>query len=884
MATPVISTKLFVPPQRPRSVPRSRLVTRIDVGRAAGRRLTLVSAPAGFGKTTLLSAWIADLQEREPSTRVAWLSLDAGDNDPSRFLDHLLAALDASTPESGAPSPESVIAELINEIGEHPHPSVLILDDFQTIEAETVRHAVGSLIEHRPSNLHIVIASRSDPLLPLARLRGSGDLTELRASDLRFTAGEAAAFLNEMMGLELSTASITALEQRTEGWIAGLQLAALSMRERADVTGFIAAFTGSNRFVIDYLGEEVLQLQSPEVRNFLLQTAFLERMSAPLCDAVTGRTDSAVMLEALERDNLFVVPLDDERHWYRYHNLFADVLRARSMREDPDRVSVLHRSASAWHEQNDLLEPAIEHALAATDFARAAHLIERALPVLRKRRRGPALLTWLAALPDEATSALPLLSAFVAWSLLESGDLDGAQRKLDEAESALNAPEGHASAPGEELDTLPVTIAAYRAALAQGRGDVDGTERHARRALELTAADDHLGRGAGGGMLGLAQWARGDLEAAVPTFTAAIADLERAGHLPDAISSMVLLADMLVAQGRRRAARTTLDRAVVLARNHGEQSMVDLLVSLGELSSGDGDQHAAVEHLRAAEAPGIQPAMPENAHRWPVAMARVLVAEGDHEGALRQLDEAERRHVRGYAPDIRPIHAQRARVWIAQGRLADAAHWTDECGIAPDDELGYLREFEHITLARLLIARFRSDGRKESITEVGQLLERLLVAAAAGGRGASVTEVLVVQAMAFEAEGRRSDAHASIAPVLVVSQTEGYVRLLLDEGEPMVALLEATSPTTLSRLVGASRRLQAAGRVAGHATPGSEQLSERELTVLRLLATELSGPQIARELFVSLNTLRTHTKHIFTKLAVNSRPAAVRRAHERGLV
>ncbi|MFA4841649.1 MAG: LuxR C-terminal-related transcriptional regulator, partial [Agrococcus sp.] len=406
--------------------------------------------------------------------------------------------------------------------------------------------------------------------------------------------------------------------------------------------------------------------------------------------------------------------------------------------------------------------------------------------------------------------------------------------------------------------------------------------QHARRALAAAGPDDHLGRGAGGGLLGLALWAKGDLAGAVPTFAAASESLELAGHVADAVSSAVVMADMLVAQGRRRAAWAALERAVRLASSHGEQSTVDLHVSMSELRREEDDLAAALEHLHAASVHRSHPAVPENAHRWFVAMARVEEARGDLDAALVLLDEAERRYLRGYFPDVRPITAMRARVWIRRGELDKASAWIDEQGVAAADEPRYLDEFAHITLVRLLIARFRSDGRAGALTDASLLLERLLDAADAGGRGGSAAEILVLQSLVFDAQGKTSRAQQSLQRALAHAEAEGYRRLFADEGAPMARLLEtAARDGKLPRQLRSLRRAPAA---VADATGAAEQLSERELTVLQLLTTELSGPQIARELFVSLNTLRTHTKHIFGKLAVNSRPAAVRRAREKGLI
>src|SRR6266853_5438825 len=404
MPTPILATKLYRPRLRPNVVSRPRLLERLNEG--LHRKLTLIAAPAGFGKTTLVSEWVEGIERP-----AAWLSLDEGENDPARFLTYLVAALQtiAATIGEGAlgvlqspqpPPSESILTALLNEITTLPDHFVLVLDDYHVIDAKPVDMALAFLVEHLPPQMHLVIATREDPQLPLARLRARGHLTELRATDLRFTASEAAGFLTQVMGLSLSTEDIAALEDRTEGWIAGLQLAALSMQGHPDVPGFIRAFAGDHRYIVDYLVEEVLQRQPEPVRSFLLQTAILDRLHGPLCDAVTGQEEGNARLEALERGNFFVVPLDDKRHWYRYHHLFAEVLSAHLLAEQPDQVATLHRLASEWYEQHGLAADAIRHALAAADFARAADLVELALPAMRRNRQEATVLDWLKALPD----------------------------------------------------------------------------------------------------------------------------------------------------------------------------------------------------------------------------------------------------------------------------------------------------------------------------------------------------------------------------------------------------------------------------------------------------------------------------------------------------
>jgi LuxR family maltose regulon positive regulatory protein len=834
--------------------------------------------------------------------------LDEADNDPSRFLTYVVAALESAESDVGSEAmsllngasafpADAALTALINDVAMAQRRIVLVLDDYHVIDATPVHEAVGFLLDHLPPQFHLAIASRSDPRLPLARLRSRGDLTELRATDLRFTPDEAVDFLNGSMGLGLSTNDIAALETRTEGWIAGLQLAALSLRQHENHAGFISGFTGSHRFVIDYLVEEVLQHQPDRVRSFLLRTAFLDRLTGPLCDAVTGLDGGTAMLAALERDNLFVVPLDDQRQWYRYHHLFADVLRSRVLLEEPGWVRALHAAASEWYERNGFADDAVRHALAAEDFGRAAGLIERALPVARRSRDDTLLLGWLTTLPDDLVRGRPVLSVVRAWSLLVSGDFDAVEPWLDEAERGLpralstsvqpGSTAATTSVQGGELRMLPMTVAIYRASLAQARGDIPGTAEHARHALELSEPGDHLERGAAAGLLGLASWASGDLETAVRTFSLAATGLHAAGNLADELSSMLVLADMQIARGRLQQARRTYERALDLATAHRQlRATADLHVGLAELLREQGDLNAATRHLETSRAQGEHASLMENRYRWFVAMARVRAAESDHDGAIELLGEAERRYVPGFFPDVRPIPAVKARIRIWQGRLPEAVEWSRERGLSAADDLSYLHEFEHLTLARLLLAEHRVHGGQAAVRDAVVLLERLLTAAEASARAGSVNEILVLQALAHEAQGHRAQALLCLERALTQARPEGYVRLFLDEGPPMVALLRvAARHGTTSDDV---RRLLLSPS-AGHTAPAvaeplTQSLTRRELEVLRLLKTELSGPEIARELFVSLNTLRTHNKHIFGKLEVSSRPAAVRRAEERGLL
>ncbi|MEU4293587.1 LuxR C-terminal-related transcriptional regulator [Kribbella sp. NPDC026596] len=882
MSTAVLATKLFPPARRTELVARPRLAGRLDATLNREHRLTLVSAPAGFGKTTLLSDWAAGQE------RVGWLSLDEGDNDLSRFLAHLWAALagtgldlDPTALEPSAAALTTVVNELVRA---GPDTSrLLVLDDYHVIESPEVHQAMTFLLDHGPDQFHLLIATRSDPPLPLSRLRSRGQLTEVRATDLRFAPAEAREFLNEAMGLHLAEADVQALEGRTEGWIAGLQLAALSLRGVSDVAEFVEAFTGSNRFVIDYLVDEVLTRQGSEVRDFLLRTSILDRLTGPLCDAVTGGSYGAQMLADLDRGNVFLVPLDAERSWYRYHHLFGDVLRARLMAEHPEQLPALHRAASAWYASHQLVADAVRHALAAGDHDRAAYLVEEALPEMRRARQDNLLLSWSRSLPDDVVKRSPVLSIMSGWSRMMAGDLDGMERRLDDAEAALAAGAQDPTlaarwADTEDLRTAPATLWVYRAALAQARGDVLATVLHARRALDLAGADDHFVRGAAAGFLGLAAWAAGDVQEALSTFSDAVRSLHAAGNLVDELDSTVVLGDMWLSAGRPGRARRLYEQGLATATGAGEpypRATADLHVGLAERDRELDDLVGAEAHLETAQVLGERGSITENRHRWYVAMAQVRTATGDYASARQLLDQAAALYRPGSYPDVRPIGALRARVDIAAGDLIAAQEWADDHAIT--DDVSFLREYEHLTLVRLRLAGHQSAA------EVLALLDRLQ-AAADRTRAGSLLEIGMLRALAHHALGHRSEALAELNDALSQApEPDGYARLFLDEGAPMLALLHEASDSEYDVLRRHARRLLKGAAPSGRGAL-ADPLSERELDVLRLLDSELTGPEIARQLFVSLNTLRTHSKRIFTKLDVNTRAAAVRRGHELGLL
>ena len=692
MPIALLETKLYVPRPRRGLVLRPRLSERLDRGTAS--KLMLVSAPAGFGKTTLLTEWLAaGLASPADERLAAWLSLDRGDNDPASFWTYVIAALRTVASGVGesalalldAPQPppiETVLTTLLNDLGAVAGEVVLVLDDYHVIDAREVQDAMAFLLDHLPPRLHVVIASRTDPALPLARWRVRGELAEIRAAELRFTPDEAAAYLNEMMGLRLTAQDVAALEGRTEGWIAALQLAALSMQGRDDVAGFIAGFAGDDRYVVDYLAEEVLARQPDRVHTFLLQTSILGRLSGPLCDAVTGQDGGKAMLETLDRGNLFLVPLDDRRRWYRYHHLFADVLQARLHDEQPGQVPDLHRRASAWYEQNGEQPEAVRHALAAGDFERAAGLAELAIPAILRTRQEAKLRGWLEVLPDEVVQARPVLSVYFAGALLMSGELEGVEDRLRDAERRLEPATGDRAEPlvpsaemvvadEEEYRRLPATIELYRAGQALARGDAPGTVRHAQQAIELAREDDHLSRASAAALLGLVYWGSGDLEAGHRAYSACVEGLRRAGHIADTFGCSIALADIRSTQGRLGEALRTFEQALQLAGEQGGSVLrgtADMYVGMSEIACERDDLHGARQLLLRSQELGEHTGLPQNRYRWRVAMARVAQAEGNLAGALGLLDEAERHYVSDFFPNVRPVPALRARVWIAQGR------------------------------------------------------------------------------------------------------------------------------------------------------------------------------------------------------------------------
>ena len=890
MAGPLLETKFHLPTPHGRLVPRPRLSEQIE--HAASATLTLVSAPAGFGKTTVMS----ELASRPAGALIAWLSLEPSDNDPVTFWTYVIEAVDRAAPGvvtaarsnlGGAGiTVEAAVTMLLNGLIEAESDLVLMLDDVHVIESPAIHEQLGYFLEHLPARVHVVMGTRADPAIPLARLRARGSLVEIRASDLRFSPAEAALYL-EAMGLALTEDDVATLEGRTEGWIAALQLAALSLRGRVDTSEFIAAFAGDDRYIVDYLAEEVLRRQPARIRDFLLKTSILSRFTGSLADAVTAGEDGAATIETLDRGNLFVVALDSQRRWYRYHHLFAGVLQAHLTAEMPSDVPILHRLASDWFERHGDRSSAVEHALRAADPERTAELVELAAVEMRQYRREATLRRWLTAIPPDVLARRPVLAVGLAGSTLSANEVDRVDELLTEAERRIAAGEPVVIIDEGERRRLPAMIELYRAALSKLQGDLEGNVAHARRVLELVDEDDDIGRGGAETFLGLAAWGTGDLDQGFEWYAKGMASLERGGLLTDVVGAGIVGADIRLAAGRLTDAMRIYEDGLARATRTQPplRGVTDMHTGLAGIVYQLGQLDEAQAHLDAGRSLGDELGFPREPYRWRVVQARILQARGDIDAALPLLEEAERLYLSEFSPDIHPVPAIRTRMLIAHGRHAEARAWAQRAGVSPADELTYVREYEHTTLARLLVAE-AADGGTESLPAALALLERLLTAAEQGRRDGSRLEILVVQALARHAAGDRVGAFAALDAAVHIAEPEGYVRVFLDEGPAMTQLLKAATrrsngPTYLQELVRGATEPALRSPLSQELV---EPLSERELEVLRLLRSDLDGPEIARELVVSLNTLRTHTKNIYAKLAVGSRRAAVRRAEELELI
>jgi LuxR family maltose regulon positive regulatory protein len=925
----LLETKLFIPPARPGLVARPRLIERLNQGLT--RKLTLISAPAGFGKTTLLAGWFQTIQRSD--VHLAWISLDEGDNDAARFLAYLVAALQPVAPplrqamallhSPQSPSTETILTAVINAIAGADSHFILALDDYHAVRAQAAHAALAFLIEHQPPNLHLVVATRADPPLPAARLRARGQLVELHQSDLRFTAQEAAEFLSRKMGLGLSNEEVATLATRTEGWIAGLHMAALALQLVSapdSVTGveqFIRHFSGSNRFILDYLAEEVLHRQPAAVQDFLLKTSILDRLSASLCDELMGdwelvnwglgnwetelpnyqftnlpiyqstslpiyqstnyQSTSQAMLDYLERANLFVVPLDDRREWYRYHRLFADLLRQQLGLSMRGQVEGLHRRASAWYETHDFAEEAIEHALEAGDLERAAGLVEAVAETVLMNSQVVTLRRWVEALPGAQVRARPSLCVYHAWALLFSG------RPLQEVEACLQEVSDERRLPPGYLAPLQAFVAIFQ-------GQLVAAVQLARRALAELPEEDRFLRSMATWVLSLEPPLSGDA-AATPHSLEQIVDLsQRVGNVMLAVMSLCNLAESYLSRGRLDLADQTYGRALDLAvDSQGEPLPASgmALMGLAEILRERNELERAEELLTA----GIRRLRPWNeigTMDGYLSLAQVRQARGDAQAADAALQHAVETAARFDVTqmDDRVVALFRVQLRLARGDLDFARDWLAQPHPFSSADAGFfeehVRQHEHIHHARALIALGRGQEALALLQPLPPPMER-------EGRKRRLTQVLALTALARHTLGDQEQALRTLERAVALAEASGFVRVILDEGELIRAPLAEAARRGNAY---AGRLLEAAGAraqpkpgpVAPAAAPLPEPLSERELDVLRLVAEGLPNQDIAARLFISLRTVKFHTGNIFAKLEVKNRTQAVARARELGLL
>jgi len=892
------------------------LIERLNAG--LHRKLTLISAPAGFGKTTLLSEWVAGC-----GRPVAWLSLDEGDNDPTRFWSYLSAALQKAQPGIGEttlamlrstppPAIEAILTTLINEIvavsqGDREGRSyVLVLDDYQMIKEQSIHETLAFLLDHLPPQMHLGLATRIDPPLNIARLRVRGQVTELRADDLRFTPDEAASFLNQVMGLGLSQKDVAALEARTEGWIAGLQVAAMAMQGRDDLSGFIAAFTGSHRYILSYLVEEVLQRQPEHTRTFLLQTAILDRLSGSLCDAVADQSDSQETLELLEDTNLFIVPLDDERRWYRYHRLFSDVLCARLEREfEAHEIQTLHRRASDWYDQHGFVLQGINHALDAQDHERAAQLIERHAEEIFQRSELNTLLEWIRALPGELVEKCPALSMIYGWALLATGHADEAEQCMCNIERAVGATADVLASDNSDRRSLTpealgalVEVTVLRISQAVSRFDIPLVLELTQRVLPYVDDDTRpylYNRPADLRPVVIFDMALAyEFSAQVSAASQAFADAaelsrERRNQFI-VLMAMSHLAQLQVLQGQLREAEKTYRQALQWGTEIAGPSspIVGFAhIGLGNLSYERNELDAALTRLQE----GIALLKPwrnrEGLLAGYIGLARAKRARGDWSSAFEAVDALAELCSTPEAQIMLPaVETFRASLLIEQGDLDAAQQWAGASGLSADGDLVYLREGETLVFARALIAQ-------KKLNDATRLLARLLAAAQDGGRGGRVIEVLALQAVALKAQGKQAEALAALERALALAEPEGYARVFIDQGEVMAALLSQVDilPAYVGWLLAAlesetqdDKRMTNLSLVLRPSSSLVEPLSERELELLRLIAAGMTNRAIAESLTVSVNTVKTHARNIYGKLGVRNRTQAAARARELGLI
>ena len=921
MDIPLLQTKLHIPPLRVDRLSRPRLLARLEEGLRPETRLILLSAPAGYGKTALLAEWAR--AQRDGGLRVAWLSLEESENDPARFWTYLLAAIETVAPDVGqgartmlqsagsplAPLRSEAIATLLINALAGLEGLLLVLDDVHLIDEPAVHRGLAYLVDHLPPAVHLAIASRADPPLPLSRLRARNQLLELRVTDLRFVPGEVAAFLNDAIGLDLSPDQVAALDAQVEGWAVGLQMASLALQATArrtraggDTDTFLSGLARTQRYVLDYLADEVLTAQPAATQAFLLRTSVLERLCGPLCDALLEAPgEGAAILREIERAGLSITALDERQEWYRYHPLFASLLRKRLAEREPHQIPVLQRRASAWHEAHGSIAEAIEYALAAADYPRAARLIESQAEATLMASGHATVSRWVEALPDELVRARPQLCVAHAWALLLSG------RAPARVEARL-----HEATSGRMADEVDGEVAALRSLLALLGGRIAEAIALAQLALERLPQERAFLRGVAADTLGIAYLSAGELDAAQGALETAVALARQGGNTMMAVAALCNLAGMRVLRGQLRLAGANYRRALEWSISSAGQRLpvaAKALLGLGELAREWNDLDAAARYLTDALALCAQYGE-IGALVCALTLARVYRARadkgrGDEVRAEERMREAEAiaAATRITEIDDRLVAAARARLWIEDGDTDRAAAWAREQGldVGGAGEAGLegtpidynLREVEYLTLARLALAQ----GEPEQALTLLQLLER---EAAQRGRTRRLVEILALESLALsrvhagaEEADRAGDTLVTLGRALALAEPEGYVRTFLDEGPPMAHLLYRAAERGIAadyvgRLLAAfateRQSFEAAAETATAPSPLVEPLSDRELEVLVLIAEGLANREIAEQLYISLSTVKSHAANIYGKLSVHKRTEAVARAHAWGIL